>query len=104
MGRGYAFIDLFPIAQQGNPPLLVQFFPFIFLFVVLYFLIIRPQQKKQKEHQAFISGLEKNQEVVTSGGIHGTIVQVKEKTVTLRVSENTRIDVDKSSISHAKPK
>ncbi|MBU0694452.1 MAG: preprotein translocase subunit YajC [Candidatus Omnitrophica bacterium] len=74
--------------------------PLIFIFVVFYFLLIRPQQKKQKDHQALIHSLKKNDEVVTGGGIHGTIVNVKEKTFVLRIDENVKVEIDKNSIAY----
>jgi preprotein translocase subunit YajC len=76
--------------------------PFIFIFIIFYFLLIRPQQKKQKEHQMMINSLKKNDEVVTIGGIHGTIVNVKEKTFVLRIDDNTKIEIDKNSIAYLK--
>ncbi len=85
--------------QAGSPNLLV---PMIFMFVVFYFLIIRPQQKKQKQHREMIKNLKKNDEVVTSGGVHGTIVNVKEKTFVLRVDENAKIEIDKSAVAYTK--
>jgi len=86
--------------MQPNPNVgIFQFVPLIFIFVVFYFLIIRPQQKKQKEHQAMIQNLKKNDEVVTSGGIHGTIVNVKDKTFILRVDENSKIEIDKNAVA-----
>jgi len=89
--------------MQPNPNAgMFNFIPLIFLFLVFYFLIIRPQQKKQKEHQAMIANLKKNDEVVTSGGIHGVIVNVKDKTFVLRVDENVKIEVDKGSIAYIK--
>lgn len=80
----------------------MNFVPLIFIFFVFYFLIIRPQQKKQKEHREMIKDLKKNDEVVTNGGIHGTIVNVKEKTFILRLDENLKIEIDKGSITYAK--
>lgn len=80
----------------------MNFVPLIFIFFVFYFLIIRPQQKKQKEHREMIKNLKKNDEVVTNGGIHGTIVNVKEKTFILRLDENLKIEIDKGSITYAK--
>lgn len=80
----------------------MNFIPLIFIFFVFYFLIIRPQQKKQKEHREMIKNLKKNDEVVTNGGIHGTIVNVKEKTFILRLDENLKIEIDKGSITYAK--
>ncbi len=87
--------------SNANPGLF-NLVPLIFLFAVFYFLIIRPQQKKQKQHQAMISSLKKNDEVVTAGGVHGTIVQVKDKTLGLRIDENTKIEIDKASIAYTK--
>lgn len=80
------------------------FVPLVFVFLVFYFLIIRPQQKKQKEHQAMVDGLKKNDEVVTNGGVHGTIVNVKEKTFILRVDDNSKIEIDKNFIGYIKTK
>ena len=87
--------------QPTTPnPLVLNLIPLIFMFAVFYFLLIRPQQKKQQEHQRMISNLKKNDRVVTMGGIHGTIVMVKDKTFVLRIDENTRMEIDKSSISY----
>ncbi len=86
--------------QQSPGYLLIQMFPLIFLFLLLYFMMIRPQQKKQKEHQQMINNIKKNDEVVTIGGIHGVIVNVKEKTFVIRVDDNVKIEVDKPSIAY----
>ncbi|MFH1504823.1 MAG: preprotein translocase subunit YajC [Candidatus Omnitrophota bacterium] len=89
--------------MQPNPNAGVfNFIPLIFIFLVFYFLIIRPQQKKQKEHKAMISNLKKNNEVVTVGGVHGVIVNIKDKTFVLRVDENVKIEIDKSSVAYLK--
>ena len=87
-------------AEAPNP--LVSLMPLILMFVVFYFLLIRPQQKKQKEHRRMLSELKKNDEVVTSGGIHGTIVNIKDKTYSLRVDDNVKIEVSKSAIATVK--
>ncbi|MGE5197137.1 MAG: preprotein translocase subunit YajC [Deltaproteobacteria bacterium] len=89
-----------PQAQTIGP--LVNLFPLILIFIVFYFLIIRPQKSKEKEHQKMLSGLNKNDEVVTTGGIHGTIVNVKDKTVILRVDDDVKIEVEKSCIAYLK--
>lgn len=89
-----------PAAGQGGAG--ASFVPIILIFIIFYFLLIKPQQKKQKEHQEMQKGLKKNDEVVTNGGIHGTIVNVKDRTVTLRVDEGTRIEVQKESIGFIK--
>ncbi|MCA9398716.1 MAG: preprotein translocase subunit YajC [Candidatus Omnitrophica bacterium] len=73
--------------------------PYLLIFLIFYFLIIKPQQKKQKEQKEMLQNLKKNQQVVTAGGIHGTIVSVKEKTVVVRVDDSVKIEFDKESVS-----
>lgn len=93
--------DLFHLAQgqtapQGNA--LMSFLPFILLMVGFYFLLIRPQQKKQKEHAAMVTALKPGDHVVTAGGICGTVTLVRKDRVQLKVDDTTRIEVIKSSI------
>ena len=78
--------------------------PIVFIFIIFYFLLIRPQKKVQDEHKKMIAALKKNDEVVTSGGIHGTIMNVKEAAVTLKIDDNVKIDVEKSCIARIKRK
>jgi len=78
------------------------FIPIILIFVIFYFLLIRPQKKTQQEHSKMLAGLQKNDDVITIGGIHGTIVNIQDDVVTLRVDENTRIKIQKSSIARLK--
>lgn len=75
------------------------FVPMILIFVIFYMLVFRPQKKEQKEKQKMRDALKKNEQVVTTGGIHGTVVLVKEKTVILRVDDNTKIEFDRESIT-----
>lgn len=70
----------------------------VLIFVVMYFLMIRPQQKKQKELAKFRDSLQKGDKVVTIGGIYGTIAEVKDKVVLLEIDNNVKIRVDKSSL------
>ncbi|HIS21875.1 MAG TPA: preprotein translocase subunit YajC [Candidatus Cryptobacteroides intestinipullorum] len=70
----------------------------ILIFVVMWFFMIRPQRKQQKELQKFREGLKKGDKVVTVGGIYGTVVEVKEKTLLLEVDSNVKIRVDKNSV------
>lgn len=83
--------------QAANP--IASFLPLILIFVVFYFLLIQPQRKQKKQHEQMIKNLGKNDEVVTSGGIHGTIINVKETTVVLRVDDNAKLEVEKYSIA-----
>jgi preprotein translocase subunit YajC len=89
-------VNMQPNVNSG----IMQLIPLIFIFAIFYFMLIRPQQKQQKKHQEMINNLKKNDEVVTAGGIHGTIVNVKEKTFILRVDDNVKIEVDKNAISY----
>lgn len=73
--------------------------PLILIFVVFYFLVILPQKKQQKKHAEMIKNIKKNDEVVTIGGIHGTVVNIKEKTFVVRVDDNAKIEIDKSAVS-----
>ena len=76
----------------------VQLLPMVLIFGIFYFLVIRPEKNKQKEHQNLVANLKKNDEVVTSSGIHGTVVNVKETTVVLRLDENCRVEFDKAAV------
>ena len=89
-------------AAAGQPSPVASFMPIILIFIVFYFLLIRPQQKKQKEHKEMLKSLKKNDEIVTNGGIHGTIVNIKNGTMVLRVDDNTRIEVQKESVAFVK--
>lgn len=82
-------------APQGG---FVSFVPLILIFVVFYFLLIRPQQKKAKDHQIFLSNLKKGDQVVTSGGVHGEITGLTDKVVTLEIADNLRIKVSRQYI------
>ena len=83
-----------------NP--LMQFLPFIFIFVIFYFLLIRPQKQSQKQHQEMIKNLQKNDEVVTSGGIHGKIVNIKDNTIVLRIDDNAKMEINRSAVAYLK--
>ncbi len=87
--------------QLAASPIL-QLVPFLFIFVIFYFMLIVPQRKQQKAHRDLLANLKKNDEVVSSSGIHGTIVNVKDTTVILRVDENVKIEVEKVSIAALK--
>lgn len=81
---------------ESNP--LMSFLPMILIIVVFYFFMIRPQMKRQKELAAFRNSIAKGDKVVTTGGIYGKIVDIKDNTVLLQVDDNVKIRVDKSAI------
>ncbi len=80
------------------------FLPMIAIFVVFYFLLIRPQQKRAKEHQAMLSKIATGDEVVTAGGILGRVAEVGDSFLTLEIADGVRIKVQKSQVSQLVPK
>ena len=82
-----------------NPSALAQLLPMLLIVGVMYFLLLRPQMNQQKETTQMQSKLKKNDEVVTMGGLHGTVVNMKDSVVTLRVDDNVRVDVDRNCVS-----
>jgi len=76
--------------------------PLLMIFVIFYFLLIRPQQKKQQEHEQLLKKLEKNDEIVTTGGIHGTVVNVKDTTVIVRIDDNVKVELQKNCVAFVK--
>ncbi len=95
---------LFFLAQTSaapagqSPNAFSMFVPFICIGVIFYFLIIRPQSRKQKDHELLVKSVKTGDKVVTSGGIHGLISNVKDATVIVKVADNVKIEVDKSCI------
>jgi preprotein translocase subunit YajC len=83
----------------GGPSQLISFLPLVLVFIIFYFLLIRPQQKKAKEHQQMLSKLKKNDEVMTSGGIYGKVINLADNVVTLEVAPNVRVRVHRPQIS-----
>jgi|SwirhisoilCB3_FD_contig_71_38171_length_724_multi_3_in_0_out_0_1 preprotein translocase subunit YajC len=88
-------------AAGGSGEALMQFLPLILIFVVFYFLLIRPQQKRQKEHKAVLEGLRRGDRVVTGGGIIGTVAKVlpEKDEIDVDIAEGVRVKVMRSSIS-----
>lgn len=97
----YAQTPSTPQAKPQASPL-VSLMPIALIFIIFYFLLIRPQKKTQKEHEKMLGELKRNDEVITSGGIHGTIVNIQEDVITLRIDDNTRIKIQRPSISRLK--
>ena len=85
-------------ASPSGPSSLVQFLPMVLLFAAMYFLMIAPQRKKQKEHERMLKSLESGDEIVTTGGIYGVITNVKEDRFVVRVADNTKIEVGKGFV------
>ena len=83
---------------------LMTFLPLVLMFVVLYFIMIRPQMKRQKEHRSMLEALGKGDEVVTSGGMAGKVTKVTDSFITLEISEGVEINVQKAAVTTLLPK
>jgi len=96
----YAFLALAPPAQPGQeaPPVWVNMVPLALLVVVAYFALIRPQQKKAKEHATLLKAVRAGDKIVTSSGIVAVVVTVKEKSLTIR-SADAKLEITKSAIA-----
>lgn len=90
-----------PAAGAGGMAFIGQFLPLILIFLVFYFLLIRPQQKKAKEHQNYLANLKRGDRVITGGGIYGQITGLTDTAVTLEVAENVRIKVSRAAVAGA---
>ncbi len=90
-----------PQGQSQN--LIVAFLPLILLIVIFYFMLIRPQQKRAKEHRKMLDDLKSGDKVFTIGGVRGTIVAVEDSRIVLRVADNVKISFNKSAIAGQLP-
>src|SRR2546426_11664589 len=86
-----------PAAAGPNP--IASFIPLILIFVIMYFILFRPQMRRQKEQQRLVSVLKTGDRVVTGSGIHGLISNVKDTTVILKVADNVKIEIEKSAVA-----
>lgn len=96
-----SFISLLQAAEgaTGSQSMLMTVMPFVLIIAIFYFFIIRPQNKKQKETEKMINALKKGDKVITIGGIHGVVSSTKEKTVIVKVDDNTKIEFNRSAIA-----
>lgn len=97
-----AVAEAAPAAQQADPMTSLIFFGGMIL--IFYFILIRPQSKRAKEHRELVAGISKGDEVVTNGGILGKITDVSEQFVTLEISDNVQIKVQKQAVATVLPK
>jgi len=93
-------------AQQAPaaPNALMQFAPLVVLVIVFYFMLIRPQMKRNKEHRQMLSNIAKGDEVVTGGGLAGKVVGIGEAYVTLEVADNVNVKIQKQAVTSVLPK
>jgi preprotein translocase subunit YajC len=87
-------------AAPAAPSVIAQLFPLIFLILIFYFILIRPQQQRQKKQAELLNSIQKGDKVVTIGGIHGTVAQVDDSEVLLEVDKNTKLRLSKSAIAN----
>lgn len=87
------------LASQGGSSIWVTLMPFVLMFAIFYFLLIRPQQRKSRERNAMLKALSKGDKVTTIGGLHGTIEQITDDTVVLKVNDVTKLTFDRSAIN-----
>jgi len=101
-----AFAQTAPAAAAGGDmqSSLMSMLPLVLMFVVLYFVMIRPQMKKQKEHRAMIDALAKGDEVVTGGGLLGKVTKLSESTVSLEVANGVEIQIQRGAVVQILPK
>ncbi len=88
-------------AEGGQAGGFTAFVPLILMFVIFYFLLIRPQQKKAKEHRNMVDSLKKGDRIITSGGIHGTIVSLDETIINLEISDGVKIKINRGNVGAA---
>jgi preprotein translocase subunit YajC len=87
-----------PQGGDGGGSLISTMIMFGAIFAIFYFMIIRPQQKRAKEREKLLSNIEKGDKIVTSGGVHATIVGIEEKTVLIEIAPNVKVKVERSAI------
>jgi preprotein translocase subunit YajC len=99
-----AFAQAAPAAQGGTESGLLSMLPLVLMFVVLYFVMIRPQMKRAKEHKAMIEALAKGDEVVTAGGMLGKVTKLGETFVHVEVASGVELQVQRSAVTQVLPK
>jgi preprotein translocase subunit YajC len=99
-----AYAQTAPAAQGGGDNMLMSMLPILLMFVVLYFLMIRPQMKRQKEQKAMIDALAAGDEVVSVGGLVGKIRKLNESYIHMEVSDGVELQVERSAVMRVLPK
>jgi preprotein translocase subunit YajC len=99
-----AFAQTAPAASGGTESSLLSLLPLVLMFVVLYFIMIRPQMKRQKEHKALIEALAKGDEVVTAGGVLGRVSKLGESYVHVEIANGVEVQVQRTAVVQVLPK
>lgn len=87
--------------QAANP--LISLLPLVLIFGIFYFMLIRPMQKKQKQHANYLKELKKGDKVITNGGLYGSILSVEDDTLILKLAENVRVRLSRSAVAGPQP-
>ena len=98
-----AFAAAQPPGGQGGGSAMVQIAFFAAIFAIFYFLLIRPQQKQRRDRESLLSAVKLGDRIVTTGGLHGTVVKISEHSVTLKVADQVRLEFDRSAIGRIVP-
>lgn len=88
-----------PSGAGEGPSLFTSFIPILLIFVIFYFLLIRPQQKKQKQHQELVGALRRGDRIVTNGGLYGTVVDVKEHVLVVKIADDVKIEIVRNAVA-----
>jgi len=88
-----------PAAESGSPGGMNPLFLMIIMFGLMYFMLIRPQRKQRQQHEQRLASLRSGDKVITAGGLHGLITNVKQSSVILRIAENVRVEIEKASVA-----
>lgn len=96
---GVAWAQTTAGASQGGPGLLVSLIPFVLIFLIFYFLLIRPQQQRASQHKTMLDALKKGDKIITSGGLWGTITNLGKETVTLQIADMVKVKVERSHVT-----
>lgn len=99
-----AFAQTAPAAEAGGASMLTGMLPLILMFVVLYFIMIRPQMKRQKEHRNMINALAKGDEVTAAGGIVGRVIKISDQWIHLEIAPGVEVQVQRSAVGQVLPK
>jgi preprotein translocase subunit YajC len=99
-----AFAQTAPAAQAGGGDMLMSMLPLVLMFVILYFIMIRPQMKRQKEHRAMIDALAKGDEIVTGAGFLGKVTRLDDSYITVELADGVEVQMQRQSVVQLLPK
>jgi preprotein translocase subunit YajC len=94
------FLAQAPAPASGAGSGLISMLPFVFIFIIMYYVMLRPQMRRQKEQAKLVSALKTGDKVVTASGIHGMISNVKDTTVIVKVADNVKIEMEKTAVTN----